>query len=702
MPGMLYNPAVMTRTRLRKSLFLFGLALILAACNFQREQPGVSEGSPGPDEQSTGGTPASSATPTRVPSPTPIPRQLTVCLGAEPESLFLYGGASLAQRHVLEAIYDGPIDTAGYAYQPVILEKLPDLADGSAVLQPVAVQTGELVVDDTGQLVPLAAGVWVRPYGCTSYECALPWDGVSPLEMAQLTVTFTLREGLLWSDGTPLTAADSVFSYEVARDCQSEYGPCGGLGLVTQQGLVTVERTAAYTAMDQRSLEWVGAPGYLDPNYQANFFIPLPQHQIGGLTVEAMFTAEETAQRPLGWGAYSIDDWQPGESIRLRKNPNYFRASEGLPKYDLLTFRFLTPSGDATEDAARNQEALSSGVCDLLDQEASLVLQAKGLQPLLAQDSAGEVDTQIIPGATWEHVDFGIEPVSYDDGYQPAFDRADLFGDARLRQAFALCIDRQEIADKVLNGFSVVPDTYLPPDHPLFNPEAQRYAFDPAAGAALLQQIGWVDHDADAATPRIALGALNVPDGTPLQLTYLASPAEQRRQAAEMVAESLAACGVGVDLQMLDAEQVYAPGPDGPVFGRQFDMAQFAWQAGAVPSCELWTTEQIPGDYYLTYEDGSTRFPMGWGGANASGYSNFEYDRACQAALQSLPGQEGYLESHWPAQQIFATDLPAIPLYQRLKVAVSRPDLCGFKMDATVFSELWQIEAFDSGAGCGE
>lgn len=653
-----------------------------------------------PGEQTPAGTPQPSATATQVPSPTPIPRQLTICLGAEPETLFLYGGASLAQSHVLEAIYDGPIDTAGYGYQPVILEKLPDLADGSVALQPVAVQAGDLVVDDSGQPVTLAPGVWVRPYGCTSYECATPWDGISPLEMAQLTATFTLREGLLWSDGTPLTAKDSVFSYEIARDCQSEYGPCGGLGLVTQQGLDTLERTASYTAIDDRSLQWVGAPGYLDPNYPANFFIPQPQHQIGGLSAEEMFTADETSRRPLGWGAYMVEDWQPGESIRLRKNPNYFRASEGLPRYDLLAFRFLTPSGEAAQDTVRSQEALSSGVCDVLDQEASQTLQAEGLQPLLAQDSAGEVDAQIVPGAAWEHVDFGIRPTSYDDGYQPAFDRPDLFGDARLRQAFAMCIDRQQIVETVLNGLSAVPDTYLPPDHPLINPQAAQYAYDLEAGAALLQQIGWVDHDVDPATPRIALGALNVPDGTPLQFTYLASPADQRQQAAQLVAESLTNCGVGVDLQFLDAEQVYAPGPQGPVFGRQFDMAQFAWQAAVQPPCELWTTGQIPGDYFLTYEDGSPRFPLGWGGANETGYSNFEYDDACQTALQSLPGQEGYLENHQLAQQIFAAELPVIPLYQRLKVAVSRPDLCGFELDPSVFSEMWQIEAFDAGAGC--
>ena len=110
--------------------------------------------------------PLSQATPVSEATPTPIPRILTICLGAEPDTLYFYGGGSMAQSHILEAIYDGPIDTRGFDYQPVILEKLPSLADGDATFEPVAVQTGEQVVDNRGQQVPLEPGVVVRPFGC--------------------------------------------------------------------------------------------------------------------------------------------------------------------------------------------------------------------------------------------------------------------------------------------------------------------------------------------------------------------------------------------------------------------------------------------------------------------------------------------------------------------------------------------------------
>lgn len=66
-------------------------------------------------------------TETSEPTPTEAPRRLGVCTGAEPDTLYLYGGAMYVGNTIQEAIYDGPIDSLGFDYQPVILEKLPSL-----------------------------------------------------------------------------------------------------------------------------------------------------------------------------------------------------------------------------------------------------------------------------------------------------------------------------------------------------------------------------------------------------------------------------------------------------------------------------------------------------------------------------------------------------------------------------------------------
>jgi peptide/nickel transport system substrate-binding protein len=618
---------------------------------------------------------------------------LTICIAEEPETLYIYGGNSLAQRHILEAIYDGPVDMVGYQNQAVILDKLPNLADGDAALEAVSVQAGDWVINDAGQLVQLEPGEVVRPFGCSNSGCAVAWDG-GPLEIAQLSATFTLKAGIKWSDSTPLTAADSEFSYQIAKDCQAEFGACGGLGVVTRSGWETVPRTASYTALDERSVLWTGVPGFLDPAYQANFFIPLPEHILSQYAHQDLFAAQEAARQPLGWGPYVINSWIPGDFISLRKNPNYFRAQEAEVNFDELLFRFI--GGDADQ----NLDLLTSGGCDLLDQGVGGVILNSGLEGPNQLQEEGRLQAHFAAGPVWEHADFGIQPLSYDDGYIPGVDRPDFFRDVRVRQAFALCMDRGRIVDQLLDGRSSVPASFLPQEHPLYNEDSTHYEYDPAAGAQLLQDAGWIDHDSDPQTPRQAGGIQGIIDGTSLQVTYTTSTAAQRQAASQILADSLAECGVQVILEQGPANEVYAPGPEGLVFGRRFDIAQFAWAASNLPACNLWTSEQIPGDPTVEDDEGIKIFPFGWGGVNATGFRDNEYDSACALAMGTLPGQPGYVENHHSVQSIFGEMLPVIPLYQHLKLALSRPDMCVFSLDASASSEFWDIENYDYGEAC--
>jgi peptide/nickel transport system substrate-binding protein len=630
------------------------------------------------------------SSPTVEPSSTPTPRILTICMGAEPDTLFVFGGSMLAQSQILQAIYDGPIDKLGYDYQPMILEKLPSLADGDAVIEAVAVKKLDHVVNNAGEVVALTAGEVVRPFGCYRSDCAIEWDGSSPLEMAQLSVTYTLLGGIRWSDGEPLTAADSYFGYQVALKCQ-ESGDCYPWGLSVKNLL---DHTAAYISLDELSTRWTGIPGFMDPNYRTNFFHPLPEHEIGQLTSAEMAYDERVIRKPTGWGPYVITKWEPGKYVKMVPNEHYFRAQEGLPRFDQLIYRFVGT------DPLANLSSIVSGECDVLEWEASYAMQAEHMVTLLEMEADGQVKAHFSTGTTWEHVDFSIGHVDYDDGYQPGSDRLDFFGDVRTRQAIALCMDRQKLVDELFYGKSSVPDTYLPQEHPLFNSQAAHYEFNPAAGSALLEQVGWIDADDDPATPRVAHGMEDIPDGTLLSFNYTTTTSTERQQVTQILAESLAQCGIQVTLEYLPAADFFADPPDGDLFSRRFDMVQFAWLTGPDPACDLYTSDSIAGDPELVGSEGELRFPKGWKGQNDTGYSNPEYDQACWAAREALPEMPEYTENHIKAQEIFARDLPVIPLYLRIKFAVTRPDFCGLIIEPTSNSELWNIENFDYGEGC--
>jgi peptide/nickel transport system substrate-binding protein len=615
-------------------------------------------------------TPAGGITPTPAletltPEPTiPAPTALTVCLGQEPASLYPVDNPSSAARAVLAALYDGPIDSNSYEYQPVILETLPSLENGDAQLFPTAVYVGDEVVDADGTPVTLSAGIRIRPAGCRSGDCAIQYDGRTEVQMDQMVVTFRLLPGLQWSDGEPLTAADSVYSYEVAASQGSSY---------------LVARTQAYEAGDETTVQWWGRPGFIDPTYMTNFFFPFPAHLWSDIPADELADSEAASLNPAGWGPYVIDEWDSGVSITLVKNPHYFRSGEGLPKIDLLTFRF-TPDPEAAI------AALLAGECDVIDPSVPLDGQIAMLQSLEAQ---GQLDATFVTSPVMEQLAFGILPAEYDNGNNPQYDRPDYFGDVRVRRAVAMCIDRQQIIDSVLYGLSSVPGSYVPTGYPFYDPGTPAVPFDVAAANSLLETAGWRDVDGDPATPRQAWGIPKIANGVPFEVTYITSSAAQRVQVGTLVAGSLAQCGIKVNLEFLDQVDLYASGPDGPLFGRGFELAEYAMGSlGIEPPCGFYTSSEIPG---------ATNH---WVGTNLSGYSNPAFDVACSSARQSLPDETTYALAYQQAQSIFMQDLPALPLYWRIKATAVSPQVCAYAPDATASSALWNIESIGKGHDC--
>jgi len=610
-----------------------------------------------------GSTPSPTAVPTPLPptpSPLPAPRTLTVCQGQEPDTLLPLGGSTLGARHVMEAIYDGPIDSRSFDYQPVILEKLPSLADGDATFKKVIVKEGDVVVDDAGEVGALFYDpdwdpVWlrkIRPAGCYRSDCAVYYTG-GEVEMNQMVVTFTLRAGVTWADGVPVKASDSVYTYQLL------YEPDVPLPFLPGKP------TASYQAVDERIVVWVGLPGYRDRTYFTNFWTPLPEHHWGHLSTADLVRSEEAARTPMGYGPFTVQEWVPGDHITVVRNPYYFRADEGLPRFDQVIFRFI---GD---DPNLGLTLLLTGECDILTQDLSLDRVA---DLMLAMEAKGQVKPAFAPGSAFEHVDFGIDPVD-------SYERPDFFQDVRMRRATAMCLDRQQVMDVLFYGRSEPIASYIPPEHSLYDPELGPLPYDPEAAQALLEEMGWRDSDGDGF--REAHGVAGVPDGTALCFKWSSTAAQRRFVYMRMFQENLRGCGIKLVLDNMPASEFFADGPEGPLFGRRFDLASFSWMTAVEPPCALYICSEIP------------REGNGWAGENISGYCSAEFDGACSEAEQALPGTSAYEYYHRTAQRIFVRDLPSVPLYRRVRVAATRPEIRGFILDVSAVSEMWNIEEFD-------
>lgn len=655
---------------LKRSLFLFVVfSLVSLACAVPFAEvtntPIPLNGTPVEPTSQTpdAGLPTATIAPTSTPA---NPTTLAICIGQEPNTLYPYGNPNLGARNVMAALYDGPVDTFMNGYQPVIVEKVPSIAGGDAQLAPVKVKRGDLVVDANNQPVTLDAGISVFPAGCTEESCAVRYDGTSDLEMHQLIVTFRFKPGLKWSDGQPLTAKDSVFAYKVASDP------------ATPASKYLVDRTKTYEAADDLTVQWWGLPGFLDPAYMDNVWSPLPEHVLGNVPAAEIAKASASTQPPLGWGPYVFQEWQAGGYIRLARNPNYFRAAENLPAFDGLVFRFV-------KDAEAGISALTNGDCDLLDPSVRLEAQVNLLK---AMESNEQVKTMTATTTLMERLDFGIRPATYDNAIATD-DRTNFFGDVRMRRAIAYCLDREKVINTVMMDLTNVPLSFVPETHPVYTRDVAPYPYDTNKGIALLQEMGWLDEDEDINTPRLSKSIPSVPDETPLVLNYITTEALQRRQAADIFAKSLSECGIKLNVSYVSAAELYAPGPDGVLFGRKFDLAAYAMgNSSTSPFCAAWAQAEIPGA------------DNNWIGINLGGYINADFDAACAKSSRVLPDNADYLTAHQRPQVIFANDMPSIPLYWRVKVAAARVDLCNFILDVNNPFDLWNIEELEINSIC--
>ena len=240
-----------------KILFLFILILlIISACN-----PSASV------DQNETPTITNENVDLETPTPTPAPdKNVVICVGQEPETLYPYAGSSESMWSVLEAIYDGPFDSRNFSTQPVILSDLPSYENGGVILQAATVQKGDEIVDANGDIVALDSGTLVMPAGCTSPLCAVSWDGVGDLQINQVFIQYSILPGIEWSDGTPVNASDSVYSFELASHED------------TPVSKWHVDRTYTYAALDESTVQWVGIPGFIPEDFGTNFYLPFPEH----------------------------------------------------------------------------------------------------------------------------------------------------------------------------------------------------------------------------------------------------------------------------------------------------------------------------------------------------------------------------------------------------------------------------------------
>lgn len=350
------------------------------------------------------------------------------------------------------------------------------------------------------------------------------------------TYTYTLRAGLTWSDGAPLTAED--VAYTVNRSRQESW---------LNYSSVTQNLTAK--ALDDRTVEITSAVP--DPKLPTMDVYILPKHVYEKFDAKAV--TKYNALDGVGSGPFTLVELKRGQFWRLRANPGYWA---GRPKVDEVVFRLFN-NGDAMVAALKKGEI--DAAHDVPSQAFRDLGSTKGI--VTVQGEQGGFTELALNGGQ------GLKK-----GH-PAL------SDLKVRQAIAHAIDKQTLIDKVLVGLGRPGTTMSPSANPKWIPEIpaeEQLGFDLDKARALLDAGGYKDTNGD--------GIREMPGGgDPLILSYMVrSESQTAAQDAEFISGWLKEIGIGTTLKTINDSKLTE------IIGKgEYDLFEWGWTPFVDPDPQL-------------------------------------------------------------------------------------------------------------------
>jgi ABC-type transport system substrate-binding protein len=284
------------------------------------------------------------------------------------------------------------VTSLDYDYQAVGMTKLPSVGDG-ATNEDVEVKAGDIVWSTDGEAVELAEGVEVT----NAAGETITWDGSSPLTMKKLSVTFEMKPGMKWQDGTPVSKADYELGYKTTCDPES--------GATT---FTFCDSVATFTQESDTKQTLVFHPGVQWPTFYTGGFGAYPAHQViesegeykgktlAEVPASAWPTLPEVAEAPLSSGPYKIVSWEKGQTMVFEANENFYGNA---PKIKKVIIQFYADTNAAVA-------ALLTGNVDVLGTE-TLGAGAE-VESVINAAAAGKVQVATLASPTWEHMDFNL------------------------------------------------------------------------------------------------------------------------------------------------------------------------------------------------------------------------------------------------------------------------------------------------------
>ncbi|WP_334121675.1 ABC transporter family substrate-binding protein [Glutamicibacter sp.] len=469
-----------------------------------------------------------------------------------------------------------------------------------------------------------------------------------------LTIKYTINENAKWSDGTPITVADSVLAWATQNlNLNSGNKDKPLFNSVSTDLGDTVPKGPEGAADGKEFTVTFKDP---DPDWQLQTWMLHPAHVVakkGGLSTDELVQAiRDGDSKKLekaakfwneGWmtkpgtlpdeadvpvsGPYKLESWKAGESVTLTANENYYGTA---PATKNLNFRFLADTGMV--------QALQNKDVDVIAPQPTVDTLAQ-LEGLGKAVSIQQGDT-----LTWEHLDFN-------------FAEGNEMNNLELRKAFAMCVPRQEIVDNLVKPLN--PEATVMNSREVF-PFQDNY-----------QEV--VDASYDGRYDQVDIdGAKKILEdqdavGTEIRIGYSA-PNERRTNEVAAIKSSCDKAGFKVK----DAGDAKFFAPGGTQERGDYEVALFAW-AG---SGQITSGQNIY----------STGKPQNYGK-----YSNEAVDEAWTKLATSLDPAV-HAEQTKVIEKLLWDDLYGIPLFAHPGLSASGSDIQNVRHTATQSGIVWNAE----------
>jgi len=557
---------------------------------------------------------------------------LTIGQAQEPKTLFSGLDTMSAMSQITSLLYEGSIGGHDefWGRFPIMIKRIPTVENG----------LWKITRDDKG-------------------------------EVTKMEVTYELRKGLKWADGSDITADDAVFSYHLYN--HPSFPTIHSEMDLWIDNVVAIDDYTVQVLWNTPYLFGNGGVGLMPRKYfetklnyhlkpfslaDKNYYNPdldnpatedkdesfkSEQYLADEAFIARVAQADNKVgydynQNPMHAGAYKVKKWEQGQSIQLEANENYIF---GKPLIETITFRTIENTDTLLAAAiAGNVDMTLTGLS--FDQAMQLEKRESTQKPRLT------------PSLTWEHIDLNI-------------DNPDL-ADKRVRQALLHAIDRQSIVDQFFGGAQPVAHAWLPPRHYAYDDDSiVKYEFDKKKAGDLLDEAGW----------KLNAGGKREKDGKVLSITFMTTAQNKTREQVQAVVSS-AWKEIGVDV--ITKNEQPTSFFNNTLRERQFKSptaCMYAWVMG--PESNLYSIVN------------STQIPTpanGFSGQNYTGFSDPIVDQITLDNNKKLEKKEVYAGLK-KVQEILTRELPSLPLFYRVDVSSVDDALVNFKPQGTSSPITW-------------